>query len=375
MIISHYGEENLQADELPTPNFEVSWAGSSPWRPGYCFGSDDGRVQFTNADTTWWDGPYDVSPSGEAVNGVAFAGGLMAVSTRNDITFLNVPHPGEGQVERAVYNGGAHGAIATQDGGIVAPMGRRGILLMGPTQEHSQRVRVLTAVDEALYIYKLVTLSDPARGTVLVCAGRQGGLASMPLSGNRLESYGKRLRPANVDFVDVAALSVEGYPFAAAGLGLDCSIHLMRDLLTDRTSKRIHFSPPNERAYRILCTEGHVFLLTDKALYGFFDLAREFVEGRPIDGLTFIRKLDMEAVDFSITDDRFLLVVMPETVYRIAIDSFIARDGVKADESGLLSPSTPKNGSVPTSSWVESMETIDTPAWERSEELELAPVA
>ena len=286
-----------------------------------------------------------------------------------------MPYVGEGRVERAVYNGGAHGVVATQDGGIVAPMGRRGILLMEPKQEHSQRVRVLTAADEALYIYKLVSLSDPARGTILACAGRRGGLASTPLAGVGLENHGKRLRPTGVDFVDVAALGVAGSPFAAVGLGLDCSIHLVRNLLTDRTSKMIHFSPPGERAYRILCADGHVFILTDKALYAFVDLARKFLDGEPIGGMTITRKLDLEAVDFSIADDHSLLVVMPEFVSRIDIDSFIARDAGQFGRPAYLSPSSAGNGSVPTSLMDESMETLNESAWERSEELELAGVA
>src|SRR5262249_13596049 len=159
--------------------------------------------------------------------------------------------------------------VGIQGGGIAAALGHRGILLLGPRQEGAQRVRVLRSAEDSLYSYKLVSLSDPDRGTILACACRRGGLASMPLSGVIPESYGKKLRPTGVDFVDVAALGIEGFPFAAAGLGLDGSIHLVRDLLTDRTSKMIHFSIPGERAYRILSAEGHIFVLTDRSLYGF----------------------------------------------------------------------------------------------------------
>ena len=331
------------------PDFEVSWAGGCPWRPGYCYGSEDGRVLLQSVDGSWRAGPYDVSPSGEAVNGVAFSDGLMAVSTRSDITFLNVPYLGQGQVERAVYNGGAHGVLGIQGGGIVAPLGRRGILVMGPKEERSQRVQVLSSTDDSLYVYKLVSLSDPDRGTILVCACRRGGLAATPLSGVVPESYGKKLQPPGVDFVDVAALGIETFPFAAAGLGLDGSIHFVRDLLTDRTSKMLHFRPLGERAYRILCAEGHVFVLTDRSLYGFVSLAKDFLDGKSSDRLMLnARKMDLEAVDISLTDDRSLLVVMPESVRRIPIQAFMAWDGSVGGKPNTTSNSNSNNSGCPT---------------------------
>ena len=63
----------------------------------------------------------------------------------------------------------------------------------------------------------------------------------MPLAGAGLENYGKKLRPVGVDFIDVAALDVEGFPFAVAALGLDCSIHFISDLLGDQTTT-LHLS-------------------------------------------------------------------------------------------------------------------------------------
>ena len=80
-------------DPIRLPDFDIAWVGGRPrpWTPGYCFGSDDGRVQFTGLDLRKEDEPYPVAPSEDAINGIAFAGDLMAVSTRSDVTFLNVP--------------------------------------------------------------------------------------------------------------------------------------------------------------------------------------------------------------------------------------------------------------------------------------------
>src|SRR5262245_26397424 len=112
-MISDIIYEIMNIRTISLPNFEVSWAGGSPGRPGYWFGSDDGRVQFISLDGTATIGPYAIAPSEEAVNGIAFAGGLMAVSTRSDVTFLKVPEPGRGPIPRTLFHGGAHGVVST----------------------------------------------------------------------------------------------------------------------------------------------------------------------------------------------------------------------------------------------------------------------
>ena len=99
-MISDSGDESMNIRTICLPNFEVSWAGGSPGKPGCWFGSDDGRVQFMSLDGAELIGPYAIAPSEEAVNGIAFAGGLMAVSTRNDVTFLKVPGPRGGHSRR-----------------------------------------------------------------------------------------------------------------------------------------------------------------------------------------------------------------------------------------------------------------------------------
>ena len=106
-MISDNGDESMNIRTISLPNFEISWAGVSPGRPGYWFGSDDGRVQLMSLDGAELIGPYAIAPSEEAVNGIAFVDGLMAVSTRNDVTFLKVPEPRNGHIPRTVFHGGA----------------------------------------------------------------------------------------------------------------------------------------------------------------------------------------------------------------------------------------------------------------------------
>jgi hypothetical protein len=293
------------------------------------------------------------------------------VSTRSDVTFLEIPGPRMGHVPRTVFRGGAHGVTSTHDGCFIAPMGRRGILLTDPRPQTAQGVRILKPTDEFLYIYRIVSLASPGRGEIVACAGRRGGFATMPLAG--LENHGKKLRPPGVDFVDVAALDVDGFPFAVAALGLDCSIHFVGDLLGDQATKTLHLSLRGERAYRILCTEGHVLLLTDKGLYAFEDLAARFLRGEAINDPT-STWLDLEAVDASLGPDRSLVVVMPDTVYHIEIDSLLEGESSR--------PGPPRNGSrsdpvakmLPSGSDEGLWESFQESNWEESQELELAEV-
>ena len=88
----------------------------------------------------------------------------------------------------------------------------------------------------------MISLASPDRGEIIACAERWGGYATMPLAGAGLQKHGKKLRPIGVDFVDVAALDVAGFPFAVAALGLNCSIHFVSDLLGDQATTTLHLS-------------------------------------------------------------------------------------------------------------------------------------
>jgi hypothetical protein len=364
VMIPDNGDERINVRTIKLPNFDISVAVGSPGRTGYWFGSDDGRIQWMSLAGDDLKRPIAVAPSDEAVNGIAFSDDLMAVSTRSDITFVRPPELGESHVARTVFHGGAHGVASTHSGCMIAPMGRQGILIMDPVPDMAQKVRILKPADEALYIYKVVGLASADQGTILACAGRRGGFATIPLDGVGMQNHGKKLRPVGVDFVDVAALDVDGFPFAVAALGLDCSIHLVADLLGDQLTTTLHLSSLNERAYRILCSEGHVFMLTDKSLYAFKDLASRFLRGDTVNDPN-ARLLRLEAVDASLGPDRSLLVVMPDSVSHIEIDSILARGDalVVPPQTVWRTDMGPKM--LPTN--------MDDDLWKLSEERELVP--
>ena len=230
----------------------------------------------------------------------------MAVSTRSEVAFWHHTLSSGGRDERAVRPGGTHGVVEI-NGGFVAPMGRSGLLLMGPKRANTQTVSVLKPSDGPLNLYRVVTLESPDLGEVVACASRRDGFIAIPLGEGSGPGFGRKLRAAGTDFVDVARLGVDGFPFAVAALGIDCSIHLSRNLLGPDRVKTLRFDNLVGRGYRILCAEGHVFLLTDRGSYSFVDLARRFLSDEPIKGRTTANYLDLEGVDVSLSVDRAML--------------------------------------------------------------------
>ena len=267
-----------------------------------------------------------VAPSGDAINGVAWGLGVLAASTRSELVMLYPSRDGAGRniYQRGVFLAATHGVIGTPSGRIVAPMGRRGLLFVGPKEIENQRVTVIMPPDEPLNIYRVICVASRGRGEVLACAARRSGFVAMPLIGDELGDTGKSLSSANADFVDVASLDAEGHPFAVAILTSDCSITLVRDLVADdSTVQTLHYGFEGERAYRVLCADGHVFLLTNRRLYAFVDLASRYLKEEAIEKQVTINSWNIEAVDASLGSDRSLLVVTPNCVLRIEVEFLI----------------------------------------------------
>jgi hypothetical protein len=159
-------------------------------------------------------------------------------------------------------------------------------------------------------------------------------------------------------------MDTQDHPFAVAILTLDCSIILVRDLLADESiGQTLHFGSEGERAYRLLCAEGHVFLLTNRRLYAFVDLASVFLEGERNEGQVMINFWNIEAVDASVASDRSLLIVMPSAVYRIELD-FLVSGNVGPENHCLATEMRTR-----LAGWesVTRMATFSSSPWEESE--------
>ncbi len=264
-------------------DFEISWAGENPLTGEFWFGSDDGRYRTSNNS-----GPLDpVSPSGEAVNGIAFSSQGIAVTTRSDVGLIVLDD--DGLAHKAIFDGGAHGVIATSSGGFVAPLGRNGLLTMKPIPGPEQILATSKVDDTRTNFYKLAHCTGDGKTDLIVGASRTEGLAIMEL--NSLED---RINPGRthflqkpgLDVVDVCSLNSSQWPRAVAWLGIDRSIYLSRDVLNVGPSKSIRISKLRGKAYSILHDRGHLFLLTSDAFYVFPDLVTRFLSGNLEGGST-----------------------------------------------------------------------------------------
>lgn len=327
----------FDVQEWRPPNFEIIWAGEGPQEHGFCTGSEDGRVCFKKTEGMGGLGPFSVTDSSEAINGVAFAAGVMAVSTRSEVVFWNVPGTRTKKVKLTEFEGGAHGVIATSSGPFIAPLGVNGLLFVEPQPDGFQS-KIMSIPDRPLNFYKVTPLGTKGQGDTIAVALRRHGIATIRRDGH---AESTSIRDSNgLDIVDVCALGVEGAPLAAAALGCDGSIHLCRDLLHDRSLQSQRSESPLGTGYRILSARGHLFVLTSELLMILPEQAVRFLEGR--DGASPLGtwSVPLQAVDATVAFDRWLLTVMPDGSLHVHdVDQLI--QAFRAVASGPVSDSEP----------------------------------
>ncbi len=326
-------EHEFPASYFHFPGFDISWAGESrPWRDGFCFGSEDGRIKFSEFDSPEGPDPIVVAESGEAINGVAFAGDLMAVSTRSEVVFWQVNATDEDLFHKVTYGRGAHGITATPSGNFVAPLGIRGLLFTGPRIGDRRNTMTIKPKGKITNIYKVASLASTPEGEVLTGAARRDGLVTLLIPQGDTNGFIRTLISTDLDVADVCGLDSEDHPLAAAAVGIDRSVHLIRNVLDDRRPPTLRFEGLRGTAYRILSAQGHIFLLTSDWLYVFTGLASRFLGGERPDGPTVVRTLPLQAVDAYLADRR-LLIVMPDHTISILIEDLVA--GCEEDQNSI----------------------------------------
>jgi hypothetical protein len=310
---------------IQLPQFEVSWAGEIPGTPGFCFGSDDGRLWFTGISGPITGAqPIPVASSGAAVTGVAFWDNFIAVSTPNEIVLRYYDHERK-TAKEVVIEAGAHGILATPSGRFFAPSGISGLLQIKPESEAPVQPRAHVVTGRLLNFYTAILLHSRDQGEVLACATRRDGLTVVSVP--HTDSGGKvRLIPCDIDVVDACALAHPDWPLAAAALGIDGSVFLMKDILADAGPLFLKFEGMQGNAYRILSAEGNLFVLTSKFLYSLPGLVGRFLrEDTMHGGATSVRAVPMEAVDAHLAYARWLLIVMPGYVLSVDIHTLLGQ--------------------------------------------------
>jgi hypothetical protein len=297
--------------------FEVCWAGPNPLRAGLCFGSTDGRVLFADENGRPLMAPGKGSESREAINGVIRAGTWVAVSTRGDVNFWPLPGTEGGHDEGCALPYGAHGIGITASGHVIAPGGRKGIMIVKPP--FGPGISLTALGEEGLYVYRVISLLSPSGTEVLACAARTGGVAAGEFSGPQTTKM-RTATPSGLDVIDICPLASGSKSLAVGALGRDGSIILFRDVLTDDKPVTMKFKRVQGTAYRLLGHGGELYVLTSKGLYVLGKLASRFLARELYAGIvTQILAVPMDAVDANLAGDHWLLVVMPDEVRRFDV--------------------------------------------------------
>ncbi len=303
-------------------DFDVTWAGPNPFRPGFCFGSDDGRLRFTDEEGNIVGPTFPQVASHEAINGVVLHDACLAVSTRAEVT-LFLMHDGHAKsVTRAEVPVGAHTIIATDSGYFVAPAGMSGAMLMKVRPTNGEVVDAHSMTDEGIYFYRAIALSNTQGREMLVFAIRQTGIGIMPFSG-KIEKQDMTTAHFNgQDIVDVCPLDPDGQSSAFVAAARNGTLYLFRDALTDREPATFKFKTVQGTLYRVLSCRGHLFVLTNKGLFVLAELAGRFLRGEWVKGeTTQILTVLMEGVDIGVASDNDVLAVTTDAVLRFDVDA------------------------------------------------------
>ena len=108
-----------------TDSPDVTWVGRNPFTQGLCLGFDNGAIVLSNAVTGQVSKLQQISPTGEAINGVAAIGtSSLAVSTRSDVSFIEIKSPTDHP--RAVFAGVRTALLQPEVDTSSRHLGRRG---------------------------------------------------------------------------------------------------------------------------------------------------------------------------------------------------------------------------------------------------------
>jgi hypothetical protein len=287
---------------------DVTWAGPNPFTEGLCLGFDNGGIVLSDSTTG-----YDVSklqqfsPTGDAINGVAAIGtSSLAVSTRSDVSFIQVKSPTDNR--RAVFAGGAHGVVATVSGYFVAPLGPKGLLVVKPTNDLHQRMEMTERTEGRLYFYRVAALHD-GRGTeTLIFANRKNGVGLSVFKGTEKRRNVNTMGFEGIDVVDVCGVA----PNSLAAIAITKTGELLWIRDTSKRDAPIVIKPAklDGPVYRVLATPQHLFVLSNKALYIWINFVARARSGQFISPDMVRLELPVEAVDMSLIEDKTLILVM-----------------------------------------------------------------
>lgn len=284
---------------------EISWVGDCPWTGKPCFGTESGKLIIPGFE----DGrPGIIGPiSEEPINGAAFSGNFVGISTRENVVIGNCLTRAPGEFFGETFPGGAHGIVATRSGDFVAPLGRSGVLVATTAPDGSVTTNVATHPRQVMNFYRIVSLAEVGGVEYFACAARRGGIVVSRFQSSASDMP-KGHASGQFDFIDVCSLKSGRWPLAAACLSADGAIFFGRDLLADRLGMLKLADIPG-RAYSLLCVEDHLIMLTSECLIVLPDLASRFLNDGLRDLPIPMTFLSVNAVEvFSVGEEIFLVL-------------------------------------------------------------------
>lgn len=293
------------------PGEEITWAGECPWNQRYCFGTTSGKVVFlVPSDAGQPESITEFQASNEAVNDVAFWRDLVGITTRSEVLVYRGPLSEAGLAPIGGLPGRAQGIIATPQGRLLAPMGTEGLFRFEGAQASRSAGWIDRPAPGVLNYSKIVYHGERDGKEILACAARTDGLVRIQLETTN-PSRVVSLTAPSVDLIDVCPLRSEDCPFAVAGLSLDGSLVLVRNILTlsEKSPRRLRFEGLRGTPRSLLYAVGHLFVLTSAELVAFPELASQFLAGAALDDPVHVFHAPLHAASAFIAGERFLMVV------------------------------------------------------------------
>lgn len=306
----------------------ISWIGKCPWTQGVCIGTDTGEVLFPDpisaAETQ--GNMAGVFAAIEAVNGVAFSGDFIGVSTIGEIAI------GErsefGHKTRHTFDRGAHGIIAAAHGGFFACLGDDGVLFIDPNKNQTTPLQISSF---PTYFYKIASIHVNDRYETFIAAMGDHGLLNFSHGPAGFDNKCRIFQGNKIDFIDVCSIANSNYPFAFAALGNAGKLILCKDIKTQNAS-HFDFGFTHHTAYEMRYAQGALFLLFDDRMVIIRDLVQRFLNDVDLDKPHDIIEIPVDASDIFVVDDSLWLLVGDDAC-ELSVASII-QDEFSADAIG-----------------------------------------
>jgi hypothetical protein len=303
------------------PDFGISWAGPNPFDEGFCFGSEAGDLVFTDTKGKLRSSFPGASALGEAVNGVAYSCGWLAVTTRKDLNFIPRLSVERSQhFDGVIIHGGALDVIAAPSGHFLIPLGRTGIMFAKPGMTDKDPVAISNAEKLEMNFCRVLAFNGDDEGDLVVAAGRRGGVGFIRFKEGMRGHLLNTVKFNNLDIVDICSIATTEHGRAVAAAGRDGSLVLFRDIVTDKKPLTFKFGGITGAVYRILGADGDLYLLTSNGLFAIFKLAERFLAGlSPSQTTTDVLRLPIESADANLVDQKWLLAAGVDNLFRFDI--------------------------------------------------------